>query len=82
MIKVVVLMVTELGLFPIFCGWWLDMCTMEMFDITILQQIQFFWTSPITSTIIHWLVGIVHMLQIGIFASIMHSGTIGILLQI
>ncbi|KAG0570423.1 hypothetical protein KC19_6G161200, partial [Ceratodon purpureus] len=70
MIKIVVLMVIELGLFPILCGWWLDISTKEMFDITLSQRVQFFSTSPITSTIIHWLVGIVIMLQIGILVKV------------
>lgn len=79
-IKVVILMMIELGLFPILCGWWLDICTMEMFNITILQRLSFFWTSPITSTIIHWFAGIVHMLQIGIFMSIIRQVYLQIIL--
>nr|CAD1831785.1 unnamed protein product [Ananas comosus var. bracteatus] len=67
MVKVAFLLVIELGVFPLMCGWWLDVCTLKMLGATIAQRVEFFLVAPLVSTSIHWLVGIVYMLQISIF---------------
>ncbi|KAA3488667.1 E3 ubiquitin-protein ligase MARCH6 [Gossypium australe] len=67
MIKVAFLLVIELGVFPLMCGWWLDICTIRMFGKSMSQRVQFFSVSPLASSLIHWVVGIVYMLQISIF---------------
>ncbi|KAJ7549201.1 hypothetical protein O6H91_07G045200 [Diphasiastrum complanatum] len=71
--KVAFLLVIELGVFPLLCGWWLDICTLGMLDVSISQRISFFWASPLTSSLLHWLVGIVYMLQISIFVSLLRE---------
>ncbi|CAL9749009.1 unnamed protein product [Musa acuminata subsp. burmannicoides] len=73
MIKVAFLLVIELGVFPLMCGWWLDVCTLRMLGTTIAQRVEFFSASPLTSSSIHWLVGIVYMLQISIFVSLLRG---------
>lgn len=73
MVKVAFLLVIELGWFPLLCGWWLDICTLGMLEVTIAQRVAFFWTAPLTSSILHWLVGIVYMLQISIFVSLLRE---------
>jgi E3 ubiquitin-protein ligase MARCH6 len=73
MVKVAFLLIIELGVFPLMCGWWLDICTLGMLDVSIAQRVQFFWTSPLTSSLLHWLVGIVYMLQISIFVSLLRE---------
>ncbi|CAM6094443.1 unnamed protein product [Calypogeia fissa] len=73
MVKVAFLLVIELGVFPLMCGWWLDICTLGMLDVTIAQRVEFFWASPLTSSLLHWLVGIVYMLQISIFVSLLRE---------
>ena len=71
MIKVVFLLVIELGVFPLICGWWLDVCTIRMFRKTLSQRVQFFSVSPLVSSLVHWIVEIVYMLQISIFVSLL-----------
>ncbi|XP_044489290.1 probable E3 ubiquitin ligase SUD1 [Mangifera indica] len=71
MIKVAFLLVIELGVFPLMCGWWLDVCTIRMFGKTMSQRVQFFSVSPLASSLVHWVVGIVYMLQISIFVSLL-----------
>lgn len=73
MIKVAFLLVIELGVFPLMCGWWLDICTIRMFGKSISQRVDFFSHSPLGSSLIHWVVGIVYMLQISIFVSLLRG---------
>lgn len=73
MIKVAFLLVIELGVFPLMCGWWLDVCTIRMFGKSITQRVQFFSVSPLASSLVHWVVGIVYMLQISIFVSLLRG---------
>ncbi|WCJ17737.1 RING/U-box superfamily protein [Euphorbia peplus] len=73
MIKVAFLLVIELGVFPLMCGWWLDVCTIRMFGKTMSQRVQFFSVSPLASSLVHWVVGIVYMLQISIFVSLLRG---------
>ncbi|KZV45984.1 hypothetical protein F511_10674 [Dorcoceras hygrometricum] len=73
MIKVAFLLVIELGVFPLMCGWWLDLCTIRMFGKTLSQRVEFFSVSPLASALVHWVVGIVYMLQISIFVSLLRG---------
>ncbi|KAI3704055.1 hypothetical protein L1987_74262 [Smallanthus sonchifolius] len=73
MIKVAFLLVIELGVFPLMCGWWLDVCTIRMFGKSMAQRVDFFSASPLASSLIHWVVGIVYMLQISIFVSLLRG---------
>ncbi|CAK7329906.1 unnamed protein product [Dovyalis caffra] len=73
MIKVAFLLVIELGVFPLMCGWWLDVCTIRMFGKSMAQRVQFFSISPLASSLVHWVVGIVYMLQISIFVSLLRG---------
>ncbi|PSS02698.1 E3 ubiquitin ligase [Actinidia chinensis var. chinensis] len=73
MIKVAFLLVIELGVFPLMCGWWLDICTIRMFGTSIAQRVEFFSVSPLACSLVHWVVGIVYMLQISIFVSLLRG---------
>lgn len=73
MFKVAFLLLVELGVFPLLCGWWLDICTLSMFGGTMANRLAFFWASPLTSSLLHWLVGIVYMLHISIFVSLLRE---------
>ncbi|KAK4757468.1 hypothetical protein SAY87_018769 [Trapa incisa] len=73
MIKVAFLLVIELGVFPLMCGWWLDVCTVRMFGKSMSHRVQFFTVSPLASSLVHWVVGIVYMLQISIFVSLLRG---------
>jgi len=73
MIKVAFLLVIELGVFPFLCGWWLDVCTIRMFGKSMAQRVEFFSVSPFASSFVHWIVGILYMLQISIFVSLLRG---------
>ncbi|KAH9626059.1 hypothetical protein KSS87_001984 [Heliosperma pusillum] len=73
MIKVAFLLVVERGVFPLMCGWWLDVCTVRMFGKSMVQRVEFFLVSPLASSLVHWVVGICYMLQISIFVSLLRG---------
>ncbi|XP_041847992.1 E3 ubiquitin-protein ligase MARCHF6-like [Melanotaenia boesemani] len=66
-VKVSLLVVMEIGLFPLICGWWLDICSLEMFDATIKDREQSFDSAPGTTMFLHWLVGMVYVFYFASF---------------
>lgn len=51
----------EIGVLPLICGWWLDICSLSMFDATLKDRETSFKLAPGTSMFIHWLVGMVYV---------------------
>ncbi|KAM4557024.1 E3 ubiquitin-protein ligase MARCHF6 [Fundulus diaphanus] len=66
-VKVSLLVVMEIGLFPLICGWWLDICSLEMFDASIKDREQSFDSAPGTTMFLHWLVGMVYVFYFASF---------------
>uniref|UniRef100_A0A3Q1I188 E3 ubiquitin-protein ligase MARCHF6 n=1 Tax=Anabas testudineus TaxID=64144 RepID=A0A3Q1I188_ANATE len=66
-VKVSLLVVMEIGLFPLICGWWLDICSLEMFDATLKDREQSFDSAPGTTMFLHWLVGMVYVFYFASF---------------
>lgn len=60
-VKVSMLSVIEIGVIPLVCGWWLDICTLNMFEATIKDREASFRAAPGTSIFLHWLVGMVYV---------------------
>lgn len=60
-VKVSLLSVVEIGVLPLVCGWWLDVCSLAMFDATLKDREASFRLAPGTSMFIHWLVGMVYV---------------------
>ncbi|KZC11858.1 E3 ubiquitin-protein ligase MARCH6 [Dufourea novaeangliae] len=50
-----------LGVLPLVCGWWLDICSLAMFDATLRDRESSFRLAPGTSMFIHWLVGMIYI---------------------
>ncbi|KAI3854524.1 hypothetical protein MKW92_008206 [Papaver armeniacum] len=73
MVKVAFLLVIELGVFPLMCGWWLDICTVKMLGRLSLNGWSSSQSLPLASSLVHWVVGIVYMLQISIFVSLLEG---------
>uniref|UniRef100_A0AAQ4NX34 E3 ubiquitin-protein ligase MARCHF6 n=1 Tax=Gasterosteus aculeatus aculeatus TaxID=481459 RepID=A0AAQ4NX34_GASAC len=67
MSQVSLLVVMEIGLFPLICGWWLDICSLEMFDATLKDREQSFDLAPGTTMFLHWLVGMVYVFYFASF---------------
>ncbi|XP_047224074.1 E3 ubiquitin-protein ligase MARCHF6-like isoform X2 [Girardinichthys multiradiatus] len=66
-VKVSLLVVMEIGLFPLICGWWLDVCSLEMFDATLKDREQSFDSAPGTTMFLHWFVGMVYVFYFASF---------------
>ena len=60
-VKVSLLSVVEIGVLPLVCGWWLDICSLAMFDATLRDRESSFRHAPSTSMFIHWIVGMVYI---------------------
>ncbi|XP_041455320.1 E3 ubiquitin-protein ligase MARCHF6-like [Lytechinus variegatus] len=66
-LKVFLLVVLEIGVFPLICGWWLDICSLSLFDVTIQERLQGFNSAPGTATFLHWLVGMAYVFYFASF---------------
>ncbi|XP_052403946.1 E3 ubiquitin-protein ligase MARCHF6 isoform X1 [Carassius gibelio] len=78
-VKVSLLVVVEIGVFPLICGWWLDICsldeksyeftfkTLEMFDASLKDRELSFESAPGTTMFLHWLVGMVYVFYFASF---------------
>ncbi|XP_075224962.1 E3 ubiquitin-protein ligase MARCHF6 isoform X1 [Lycorma delicatula] len=60
-VKVSLLSVVEIGVLPLICGWWLDICSLSMFDATLRDRETSFRAAPGTSMFIHWVCGMVYV---------------------
>lgn len=60
-VKVSLLSVVEIGVLPLVCGWWLDICSLPMFDATLKDRKASFIAAPGTSLFIHWMFGMVYV---------------------
>uniref|UniRef100_A0AAZ3QUY2 E3 ubiquitin-protein ligase MARCHF6 n=1 Tax=Oncorhynchus tshawytscha TaxID=74940 RepID=A0AAZ3QUY2_ONCTS len=61
------LVVVEIGVFPLICGWWLDICSLEMFDASLKDRELSFKSAPGTTMFLHWLVGMVYVFYFASF---------------
>ncbi|CAF1959672.1 unnamed protein product [Rotaria magnacalcarata] len=69
-LKVALLIVLEILLFPFICGIWLDICSLRILNertITLNDRLTQFQTNPGTSTFLHWLCGMVFVFYFATF---------------
>lgn len=72
-VKIVVLILFEFGIFPLGCGWWLDVCTLDILGATLQSRLTYCHDSPWICTGIHWVMGIIYMVQISLFVSLLRE---------
>lgn len=72
-VKVSMLSVVEIGILPLVCGWWLDICSLAMFDVTLKDRETNFRAAPGTSIFIHWLVGMVYVYYFASFVLLLRE---------
>ncbi|XP_014665321.1 PREDICTED: E3 ubiquitin-protein ligase MARCH6-like [Priapulus caudatus] len=72
-VKVSLLVVVEIGLFPLVCGWWLDVCSLPLFDATVEDRLSGFRAAPSASMFIHWLVGMVYVFYFASFVLLLRE---------
>ncbi|XP_062500948.1 E3 ubiquitin-protein ligase MARCHF6-like isoform X2 [Corticium candelabrum] len=66
-VKVSLLMMVEVGIFPVVCGWWIDICSLDLFSFTLKDRLEAFAVAPGTTMFIHWLVGMVYVFYFASF---------------
>jgi len=66
-VKVSLLVIVEIGVSPLICGWWLDICSLSLFDVTLGDRHASFLRAPGTTTFLHWLVGMVYVFYFASF---------------
>ncbi|KAK4874497.1 hypothetical protein RN001_013857 [Aquatica leii] len=72
-VKVAMLSVVEIGILPLVCGWWLDICSLAMFDASLKDREVNFKLAPGTSIFIHWLVGMVYVYYFASFVLLLRE---------
>merc|ERR1712088_395045 len=72
-VKVALLLVAEILAFPVICGWWLDICSLSLFDATLRDRLQSFTTAPWASVFIHWLIGMVYVFYFASFVILLRE---------
>uniref|UniRef100_A0A7S3YSG1 RING-type E3 ubiquitin transferase n=1 Tax=Lotharella globosa TaxID=91324 RepID=A0A7S3YSG1_9EUKA len=61
----------ELGVFPVYLGWCLDLLVLDLVDSTWEARKRFFHGAPITSMAMHWFLGINFILYVSFVASLL-----------
>jgi E3 ubiquitin-protein ligase MARCH6 len=72
-VKVSMLSVVEIGILPLVCGWWLDICSLAMFDASLKDRESSFSAAPGTSIFIHWLIGMVYVYYFASFVLLLRE---------
>nr|XP_026696398.1 E3 ubiquitin-protein ligase MARCH6 [Ciona intestinalis] len=72
-LKVGLLVLVEIGAFPLVCGLWLDICTLDLFDATISIRRDGYLASPGTCIFVHWLVGMVFVFYFATFLMLLRE---------
>lgn len=72
-VKVSLLSVFEIGFLPLICGWWLDICSLPMFDATLKDRQASFRAAPSTSLFIHWMFGMVYVYYFAAFITLLRE---------
>ncbi|RNA37476.1 E3 ubiquitin- ligase MARCH6 [Brachionus plicatilis] len=72
-IKVALLVIFEICVFPFICGVWIDICSLKLFNTTINDRLSSFENSPGTSVFIHWLVGMMYVFYFATFVFLLRE---------
>ncbi|KAF2367689.1 Zinc finger RING-CH-type [Trinorchestia longiramus] len=66
-VKVALLSVVEIGVFPLIGGWWLDICSLSLFDATLKDREASLRRAPGSIMFFHWLGGMVYVFYFASF---------------
>lgn len=72
-VKVTVVLMAEIGLLPLMCGWWLDVCSMPLFNVTLADRLDSFRTTPGTSLFLHWVFGMIYVYYFATFLELLRG---------
>lgn len=72
-VKVALLSVVEIGVLPLICGWWLDICSLPLLDASLKDRKTSFRAAPGTSLFVHWMLGMVYVYYFAAFISLLRE---------
>ncbi|CAI4230192.1 unnamed protein product [Auanema sp. JU1783] len=72
-LKVFLLVLIELGMFPIICGCWLDLCSLSLFSSTLTSRLVTFSASPVSAVFIHWMIGMIYVFYSASYAVLLRE---------
>lgn len=72
-VKVSVILMAEIGLLPLMCGWWLDVCSMPLFNVTLADRMESFAIAPGTSLLLHWVFGMIYVYYFATFLELLRE---------
>ncbi|CAJ0594354.1 unnamed protein product [Cylicocyclus nassatus] len=72
-LKVFLLVLIEIGFFPIICGCWMDLCSLKLFSASLSSRASSFAASPTSSVFIHWMIGMVYVFYFASFVLLLRE---------
>ncbi|BHF75868.1 E3 ubiquitin-protein ligase march6 [Sparganum proliferum] len=63
-LKVAIIAFIEFGVFTVFCGLWIDACSLGMFDASVAQRVRAFNYAPLVFAFIHWTMGLMYIFYV------------------
>ncbi|GMN30257.1 hypothetical protein TIFTF001_002733 [Ficus carica] len=72
-LKVGVVLGVKVGMFPLICGWWLDVCTLRMFGKTTADRVELFAKYPLWMSLAYWTVGICYLVYVLIHVNLIQE---------
>lgn len=72
-VKVALLLVAEILVFPVICGCWLDICSLSLFDASLKDRLNSFHNTPAVSVFIHWLNGMIYIFYFASFVILLRE---------
>ncbi|KAH8418272.1 hypothetical protein KR222_009549, partial [Zaprionus bogoriensis] len=72
-VKVSLLSVVEIGVLPLICGWWLDICSLPLLDASLKDRKASFKAAPGTSLFVHWMLGMIYVYYFAAFISLLRE---------
>ncbi|KAL5556960.1 hypothetical protein UlMin_039196 [Ulmus minor] len=73
LLKIAFVFGVKVGLFPLMCGWWLDLCTVRMFGQTIADRVELSVKHPVLMSLAYWTVGICYLLYVSIHLNLIRQ---------
>jgi len=68
-LKVILIISIEMLVFPLYCGFLLDLAVLPLFDATVFSRMHFTLSSPWASCFLHWFLGTCYMFHFALFVS-------------
>jgi E3 ubiquitin-protein ligase MARCH6 len=72
-IKVGMILAVEAGVFPLMCGWWIDICALSLFGSTMSARQDSLRRAPGTVTFLHWLAGMIFIFYLASFVMLLRE---------